>query len=181
MNRVQVGGAMPTWGRSGAPSVTNSNLTLSPELHASSWRAFGQCCNNKVEELYKSNASSDLHVSDFTIQSTLLANVCCESWSLHNLAKHVAKSALLRAKPGNLTRKLILLHQILYHSTRCYNLKQPRTLAHMSSAESRETTLAASGGVVMRGSARMYALAPRYLRMRKHSALYLACSAYVQI
>lgn len=84
----------------------------------------------------KAYTSSDLHVSKLTIQSTLLANVRCVSWSLHVLAKHVAKSALLRAKPGYLARKLLLLHQSLYHSTRCYNLKQPRTLAHMSSAES---------------------------------------------
>jgi hypothetical protein len=84
----------------------------------------------------KAYASSDLHASKFTIQSTLLANVRCGSWSLHNLAKHVAKSALLRAKPGYLARKLIFLHQSLYHSTRCYNLKQSRTLAHMFSTES---------------------------------------------
>jgi hypothetical protein len=67
------------------------------------------------------------------------------------------------------------------HLILCCNWKQPRTLAHMSSADSQQTNLASSGDLVMRGSARMSALAPRYLRMRKHSALYLACSAYVQI
>lgn len=133
MNRVQKV-RLQCQDRSGAPSVTNSNLSLSLQSFT---RRHGEHVDNVATTIARNSTnaytSSDLHVS---IQSTLLANVRCGAWSLHNLAEHVAKSALLRAKPEYLARKLLLLHQSLYHSTRCYNLKQPRTLAHMSRAES---------------------------------------------
>ena len=152
---------------------------ISGELHAPTSRAFGPCCNEKLHKSICFQRLPCLHVHH-PVHNSCRGPLWVSVFAQHVKARGKERS-LLHAKPGSLIRELILLHQTLYHSTLCCKLKQPRTLAHMSSAESRETTLAASGGVVMRGSARMYALAPRYLRMRKHSALYLACCAYVQI
>jgi hypothetical protein len=136
-------------GRSGAPFVA----IFLEELHASSSRALQQCHGKKAGCIYKSrHASKILHASELTMQSTQLR---CGSRSLHDFVKHVAKSALLHAKTGYLTRKMMLLHQNLSHSTLCCNLKQLRALTHMFSVDS---------DLVMRGSARMSALAPRYLK-----------------
>ena len=129
VNRVQM--EVECQGSSRALCVT---ISLE-ELHALSLRKPEQCCSKTIEDISNGRHTKILPASKFTIRSTLLVKVRCRSGSLRHLVKHGAKSVLLHVKPEYLTRKLILLHQSLYHSILCCNLKQPRTLAHMSSAD----------------------------------------------